>query len=156
MAFKNGAITAFDAVAFGKWLRGTRESQGLSKQELADKAQLRTNSLGEIENASRQRRGEYSTTIPSVELFARLAHGLGVELGYVLYKAGFEVGIHDVNMARLDRVEAVLSLLDERSPGMRKAMAEAANDLKGRAGSAELALAMADLDLITERLREQR
>jgi transcriptional regulator with XRE-family HTH domain len=149
---KDQMLTALDPEGFGSWLRRSREARGLEKKELAVLTQIRPGTLTEVEMGR-------LTPASGVELFARIAHGLGLELAYVLHKAGYDVGKGAVNMARLERVEMIIEDLDVRTPDIRRAMAEAMDrlDAVGDDSTAnELGRALGALDLVTERIREGR
>ena len=151
--------TAFNAHEFGDWLRRSREMRGLTKGELSERAPINRGTLQQFE------KGEHGG-IPSVEIFQRLARGLELDLGYVLHQAGYDVGREGVNMARLKRVEAVLDALDDDAPKIRLALAEAIKALDAAERGiahiatdsllAQLGRALGALDVVTERLREDR
>ncbi len=61
-----------DLVALGRSIRAQRLAQGLSQEELADRASLHRNYIGGIE------RGERNVGIKAIYALAR---GLGVEVG---------------------------------------------------------------------------
>jgi transcriptional regulator with XRE-family HTH domain len=138
------------AVEFGKWLRGTRESHRLSKDELVRRSGVSKTTVTELEN------GHFRHPLPSLDTFLGISRGLDVELGYVLHKAGLPVGL-GVNMERLEHVEQTMELLDVAEHEIRKAMAEAIERFGGPVPAArDLAQALAAFDLVVERLRAGR
>lgn len=140
------------APSFGPWLRRARESRGMMVKDFASAAGLGRSTVHDLEQG---RSGGGSV---AVHTFQRLALGMGLDLGYVLHKAGFEVGVDGVNLARLAAVEEVLSLLDGSEPLLRRAMAEAVEALDVLAPDAaeDVRRALVRYDLVVERLRDRR
>jgi transcriptional regulator with XRE-family HTH domain len=145
-----------DTKGFGSWLRRTRESRGLELKELAAACDIRVGTLGELELDNRRNPG-----IPGIEIFARIARGLDLELSYVLHKAGFDLGAGGVNLDRLHRIEMLMEMLDQEAPMIRRAIAEGMDQLDGGGTGRDetinrLGRALGALDLVTERVREGR
>jgi hypothetical protein len=88
--------------------------------------------------------------------FEALADGFGLDLGFVLHQAGFPIGRESVNMARLDKMEAVAAQFDANEHEIRKAIAFAAEKPTDPVAANLLRSALSKLDLITEELREGR
>lgn len=81
----------FDAERFAKWLRRWKEAEGLEWGEIAQRSGL---GVGTIQLLARGRpskkaieRGQTELN-PGIATIARLAHGLGLEFGYVASKGG--------------------------------------------------------------------
>lgn len=104
---------------FGPWLKRMRQQRGLKMQQFAEKCDIGYTTLQTMENEV----GREATL--AVALFVKIADALGIELGYVLYKAGFDIGRDGINMARLKRVETAAEAFELCEPELRSALAEA-------------------------------
>lgn len=153
---------AFDAETFASWLRRSREARGWNQTEFSERAGITRGTIRVFE------KGEHKGGLPTVEIFERLAAGLELDLGFVLHKAGYNVGTDGVNMERLQRLEDTMRILDEAEPALRETLAEALHriDSTPPAGAVEeerilrlgdkLGRALGVLDLVTTRLRAGR
>jgi transcriptional regulator with XRE-family HTH domain len=88
----------FDSQKFGAWLRRWRQAEGLEWSEIAERSGLNRGTLQTLArgtpNKAARERGQIDLN-PGVVTLARLADGLGLELGYVLSKGGLTVGSDD-------------------------------------------------------------
>lgn len=142
---------------FGAWLKRVRASKKLLQREVAERAGVNTNTYTNLENSLVERVGT-----PSVAVFERVAHALDLDLGYVLHKAGFDIGAAGVNLTRLAKVESILETLAAGQHEIRKGLAGAMHAAEQQPTLfdhdqvvAEMGRALAAFDLITERLHEE-
>jgi transcriptional regulator with XRE-family HTH domain len=139
---------------FGKWLRSTRESMRLTVKDFAERAGMTAGTITNFE------KGHRSEGVFSVDVFRQLAEALNMDLGYVLYKAGYDLGPDGINLAALKRVEAVADDFAEYASDLRIALADAIGEFdkpgNGDDGMIiELARGLAALDRLSERLRRE-
>lgn len=153
MSSKDGSFAA----DFPEWLERTRLGLGLNAQALADKAKLHRGVVARME------RGEYSDSALSV--YVRLADALEVELGYLLYRAGFDVNREGIDLARVQRIETVTSVFEDILVTVRSALAEAHHLLDGTTilpappvdqATTNIAAALAVLDAADVRLHSEQ
>lgn len=85
----------FNGPAFAKWLRRWKESENLGWNDIAQRSGLHESTLNllarGVPQKSAQSRGQTEIN-PGITTIARLAHGLGLEFGYVASKAGIQGG----------------------------------------------------------------
>jgi transcriptional regulator with XRE-family HTH domain len=144
--------TTLESRSFGTWLKRSREARRLGSKELAEKCGLARGVITELEQGTlRPNR--------AIDVYVRVAKGLELELGFVLYKAGFDMGESGLNMERLQRTEEIIELLGTNESRIRRAIAEGMEgfNIQGNYPLAErLGDALGKFDLVTERLREGR
>jgi transcriptional regulator with XRE-family HTH domain len=107
----------FDAPRFASWLRRWKEAEGLEWGDIAKKGGLSTSALHELARGTPRTHGTGRDRAkginPSVTIMARVAMGLGLDLGYVLSKAGLGTGSDRwSNFSRDDRRLLVAALRD--------------------------------------------
>lgn len=160
---KKVAGTRLVSPEFGSWLRRTREGMELQVLEMAEKCHMSVGAYRDFELG----RG---STNQSVVMFESLAEGIGLDLGYLLYKAGLTLGSDGVNLARVERMEEVGLRLDAAEPIIRSALAETIEALSLEDNEDDrfelrtarqlqiirLSRALSELDLVTTRLKERR
>jgi transcriptional regulator with XRE-family HTH domain len=139
------------------WLRRMRTARKLNITEMAQKMDVNPQTYRSLEMG---KTGSYY-----IGLFQILADTLGIELGYVLHKAGFDVGREGLNSVRLQRAEAVADAFAGMAEQIRSAMAEAMNALDPKLPVAadrpneraidNLGRALGLLDLAEGRLRDE-
>lgn len=146
------AIQSPLAPDFGPWLRRARESLHMTVKEFAERADLSTSTVTNFESGSRM------AGAIAVELFVRFSRALNMDLGYVLYKAGFDIGPDGVNLSKLRRVEMVAEDFAKHEWPLRFALAEAIGEFDRRGDDRmilELSRGLAALDRMSERLRRE-
>lgn len=85
------AFPTFDGPAFARWLKRWKEAEGLSWSDVAERSGI---AIGTIQllargTPSKQARDRGQTGLnPGIATIARLAHGLGLDFGFVASKAG--------------------------------------------------------------------
>lgn len=77
----------FNVERFGSWLRRWRESERLGWRELSERSGLNVSTLHGLAGHSVRRKTTVGKYDPSINTLARLGHGLGLELPYLLSKA---------------------------------------------------------------------
>lgn len=98
----------FDAERFAKWLRRWKAAENLEWAEIAERSGLHVSTLHQLARGTPQRhravRGQREVN-PGIVTIARLAHGLGLEFGYVASKGGLFGGGADrwEHFSRLER-----------------------------------------------------
>lgn len=146
-----GAATRLDS-DFGPWLRRTREGMRISVKEFAERAGLNTGTVTNFE------KGHRSTGAFTIDVFERFAIGLGMDLAYVLHKAGYKLGPDGIDAARLKRMEVVAGDFAEHTSDLRLALADAIGEAERRNNKRlqlELGRGLAALDRVTERLSRE-
>ena len=160
MAGARGAgVTVLDP-EFGAWVERQRKAKGMSLSQLAEASGLHSGTIRDFETMTAKK--------ISIDSFQRLSQGLQVEFGYMLYKAGFDIGRDGMDMARIRRVEVLGEAWRELEHDMRRALAEAAQALSVKAGTdpmvtvedpltvvRRVSAALSTLDVVTERLRDE-
>jgi transcriptional regulator with XRE-family HTH domain len=77
---------------FGHWLRRYRRSRGWTQAQVAERGGLPKSILPYMEAGHRTDRPNWKLGSSSIDTFMRLAKGLELDLGYVLEKAGYDLG----------------------------------------------------------------
>lgn len=140
---------------FGDWLRRAREAKGFTLTSFARAIDMHSDSYRSFE------RGEPAAYY--LGSFIRIAKGLDIELGYLLHKAGFDIGRDGINTARLKRAESVTDAIEHITGTLRAALSEAVTlvtngmnptsaDAQTKA-LADIGVALALLDAAEGRLR---
>jgi transcriptional regulator with XRE-family HTH domain len=140
---------------FGTWLRRARMGLPQNLLEFASAAELSPGTVRDLEL------GHRLTGVFSIEVFVRIANTLGMELGYVLHKAGFDIGRDGIDLGRLNRIEQAVEALIRNEGDLRLALSEALAevDVPGPTNPrreeliGELGRGLAALDRTVERLR---
>lgn len=105
-------------VEFGEWFERLRENRGFTGTGLAEAVGVNRGTIRRLEN------GEIFNSVP-VALYERIAKALGVDLGYLLSRAGYSMGASGVNLARLGRVEVICDAYAEIHSVVRAALSDA-------------------------------
>lgn len=134
---------------FGPWLRRARESLHMTVKEFADRADLSTSTVTNFESGNRM------AGAIAVEMFVRFSRALNMDLGYVLYKAGFDIGPDGVSLSKLRRIEMVAEDFAEHVSPLRSALAEAIGEREDDRIMLELSRGLAALDRMSECLRRE-
>lgn len=112
------ALPTFDGPAFAKWLRRWRDHEKLAWGEIASRSGIHTSTLNGlargIPQKSARERGQTEMN-PGITTLARLAHGLDLDLAYVIGKGGLAAGASDRWDAFSD-IERTLLATALRSP----------------------------------------
>lgn len=80
-------VPKFNGTAFARWLRRYQESEGFMWKDVAHRGGLGRGTMTSLVNNS-----SGSDYDPAIGIIARVAHGLQLDFGYVLSKAGLPVG----------------------------------------------------------------
>lgn len=148
-----GAITPLTTIkpGFGPWLKRVRQSKKLKQDDVCERAGLGRTTITAWENSR--------VNFPTVDAMARLAVGYDLDLGYLMHKAGFDIGASGLDLVRLRRIEKVFEVLDAGAPVIRRALAESYQAVPMTEETQQhlhrIGEALASLDLVTERLREE-
>jgi transcriptional regulator with XRE-family HTH domain len=117
----------FDGPRFARWLRRWKEAESLEWGQIAERSGLNASTVLNLANGAPQagarRRGQ-TVIDPRVSTLARLAQGLGLELAYVLERAGLdpEHGGRWSNFTAEERfaLARAIGKSEEHSPAMRR------------------------------------
>lgn len=96
----------WDGPRFARWLRRWKDAEELEWEELAAKSGLSTSSWQQAARGTVLGRGSDTSprsTDPSINTVVRMAHGLGLELTYVVRQAG--VDVHHDRWSPFNRIE---------------------------------------------------
>lgn len=102
---------------FGLWLRRQRMAHGWTQEQFADIAGVSRTTIGPLE------RGALSPHTP-MSLLLKLTEALGVEFGYLLFKAGMPINRDGVDMERLRAAESIGEAYGAIEYDLRSALAE--------------------------------
>lgn len=83
----------FDGPRFAKWLRKWMAAEGMQVRELAERSGVSASMIADLRRGTPARSSKGPTPVrmtPGVNVIAAIAHGLGLELGYVASKAGLQ------------------------------------------------------------------
>lgn len=154
-AVSGGDLPEWDGPRFGKWLQKWRRSEGLEWGQISERSGLAKGTLQMLARGTPstvdRSRGQKGIN-PGINTVARLAHGLGLDLNYVVSKAGiriaadrwdnfnmreraiFERALRDYVGQGVDGDAAVLRLLDELSATVESSNDEAGEPSPARGG----------------------
>lgn len=104
----------FNGAQFARWLRGWMESEGIAVTELARASDIGEGTIHQLRrgqpNKAMRDRGQTSWT-PALQIIVNLAHGLGLQLSYVLSKAGLtDDGDRWANFSESERLALAIVL----------------------------------------------
>jgi transcriptional regulator with XRE-family HTH domain len=141
--------------AFGPWLKKTRAQLGWTQESLAAATGLNDQLIRGMERGTRHPYTLYA--------FVKLAEVLSMELGYLLHKAGLDVGREGLSSVKLQRAEQIADAFEEIASTIRAALAEGINVLNPHLPpadkaanakvSADMGVALGVLDVAESRLR---
>jgi transcriptional regulator with XRE-family HTH domain len=134
---------------FGNWLRRARMGLKMNLREFAKVCGLSQSTVTSFE-LSRRLEGAFY-----IDLFVRLADGLNMDLGHVLQRAGFDLGLDGAKLATLRRVEDAVEVFMEHEESVRRALAEAAQ-ISDVVYTDDIVRGLAAFDLVVERMRRER
>lgn len=105
----------FDGPGFAVWLRRIMDAEGMAVSDLSERSGLHASMLATlrrgIPSSTQQAQGQRAIN-PSINTIAAVAHGLGLELSYVMSKAGLDnAGDRWANFSDRE-AEALAVLLD--------------------------------------------
>lgn len=82
----------YDGAEFAKWLRRWKDQDGRFWREIAQAAGLSASTLQLLAKGEQQATRGRGSLSPSAEVLARIAHAFGLEIEYVMSKAGLSDG----------------------------------------------------------------